>query len=62
MTEKKLKITSKTMKNGQESPTLVYNKRESNVICPSCRASGDNFIVEGRCITCTKCGWSKCAW
>ena len=53
---------SKTMKKDQESPEILYNKRNSNTICPSCKGSGENFIVEGRCITCTECGWSKCAW
>lgn len=53
---------SKTMKKDQESPDVLYNKGESQSVCPSCKTTGDNFIIEGRCITCTKCGWSKCAW
>ncbi len=62
MTKRKSKKLSKTMKKDQESPTILYNKRNDNTICPSCKGSGDNFIVEGRCITCINCGWSKCAW
>lgn len=27
--------------------------------CPLC--GSDNLILEGRCITCMDCGWSKCS-
>lgn len=58
MTKQELKKSLKTMKNDQVSSKIVYNKGK----CPMCKVDASSFTVEGRCITCTNCGWSKCGW
>lgn len=58
MTQQKLKKSSKMTKNDQESSKIVYTNSRNG--CPNCKADGSNFMVEGRCVTCRNCGWSKC--
>lgn len=37
---------------------IVEDKERRVFACPSC--AGANIILQGRCITCTDCGWSSC--
>ncbi len=62
MTPEKSEKPLKTKKNTQKSSTLRYNSNELtgiyHLVCPVCDSI--EVFMEGRCVTCSSCGWSKC--
>ena len=37
---------------------IDVGSKKIKVACPECNS--DNIILEGRCVTCLDCFWSKC--
>lgn len=48
----------KTKQDEEEIAWEMYHRIEKGEACPHCLSL--NLLREGRCITCLKCGWSKC--
>jgi hypothetical protein len=49
----------KNDKNPQEMSEYVIINEDKELECPDCES--ENLIINGRCITCTDCGWSVCS-
>lgn len=48
----------KRLKEEIELSWELHDQIEKGEACPNCLSL--NLLREGRCLTCLKCGWSKC--